>query len=309
MCDYSTPLVTALSFNTTATDLLYRKLADLIPWSNLSSIPSACDAGHAFSDISGTGTCTAFLTSYSETDPFWSANSSTVARAGSCPSGQYVQNTTTSGVQCVADNPGTVTSITASSPLTGGIITTSGTIGIPAANSSTDGYLSSGDWTTFNNKVSASSSNVCTYGIANFSINGGSTATCADQQGTVTSITFSSPLTGGTITGSGTVGITQANTSTDGYLSSTDWNTFNGKLGSVPYQSTAAGMLNYTNWTATITDEGLLINTTTTKPSCAAATRGGLWVSQGAAGVTDYLYICLKNSSDSYNWVQVARGD
>lgn len=47
--------------------------------------------------------------------------------------------------------------------------------------------------------------------------------------GTVTSITASSPLTGGTITTSGSIGITQATTSTSGYLSSTDWNTFNGK--------------------------------------------------------------------------------
>ena len=48
--------------------------------------------------------------------------------------------------------------------------------------------------------------------------------------GTVTSIATSGPITGGTITTSGTIGITQATTSTDGYLSSTDWNTFNGKV-------------------------------------------------------------------------------
>jgi len=47
--------------------------------------------------------------------------------------------------------------------------------------------------------------------------------------GTVTSVGTSAPLTGGTITGTGTIGITQANTTTNGYLSSTDWNTFNSK--------------------------------------------------------------------------------
>jgi hypothetical protein len=52
--------------------------------------------------------------------------------------------------------------------------------------------------------------------------------------GTVTSIATTSPITGGTITTTGTIGISQATTSTDGYLSSTDWNIFNGKLGSVP---------------------------------------------------------------------------
>lgn len=41
-----------------------------------------------------------------ETDPLWSGNSSTVARNGNCPSGQVVQNTTNSGVQCVTSGGG-----------------------------------------------------------------------------------------------------------------------------------------------------------------------------------------------------------
>ena len=53
--------------------------------------------------------------------------------------------------------------------------------------------------------------------------------TPATGSGTVTSIATTSPITGGTITTSGTIGITQANGSTDGYLSSSDWNTFNNK--------------------------------------------------------------------------------
>lgn len=53
--------------------------------------------------------------------------------------------------------------------------------------------------------------------------------TPASGSGTVTSIATTSPITGGTITTSGTIGITQANGSTDGYLSSSDWNTFNNK--------------------------------------------------------------------------------
>jgi hypothetical protein len=46
----------------------------------------------------------------------------------------------------------------------------------------------------------------------------------------VTSVTAAAPLTGGTITTTGTIGITQATSTTDGYLSSTDWNTFNNKF-------------------------------------------------------------------------------
>jgi hypothetical protein len=57
----------------------------------------------------------------------------------------------------------------------------------------------------------------------------GSVDTTAYGTGSVTSIATSAPLTGGTITTSGTIGISQATTSTNGYLSSTDWNTFNGK--------------------------------------------------------------------------------
>jgi hypothetical protein len=47
--------------------------------------------------------------------------------------------------------------------------------------------------------------------------------------GTVTSIATSAPLTGGTITTSGTIGISQANGSQSGYLSFTDWTIFNTK--------------------------------------------------------------------------------
>jgi hypothetical protein len=47
--------------------------------------------------------------------------------------------------------------------------------------------------------------------------------------GTVEEITTTAPITGGTITTTGTIGITQASFGADGYLSSTDWNTFNNK--------------------------------------------------------------------------------
>ena len=74
---------------------------------------------------------------------------------------------------------------------------------IGPASTSTDGYLTSTDWNTFNNK-----------GTGN---------------GTVTSIATTSPILGGTITDTGTISIQQADTSKDGYLSATDWNTFKNK--------------------------------------------------------------------------------
>ena len=56
--------------------------------------------------------------------------------------------------------------------------------------------------------------------------------------GTVTSVGTSAPLTGGTITTTGSLGITQADSTTDGYLSSTDWNTFNGKQNALTLTTT-----------------------------------------------------------------------
>jgi len=69
-------------------------------------------------------------------------------------------------------------------------------------------------------------------------INGVGYSLAADRTwsvGTVTSVGTSAPLTGGTITGSGTIGINQSNTTTDGYLSSTDWNIFNNKQANLGY--------------------------------------------------------------------------
>ena len=59
--------------------------------------------------------------------------------------------------------------------------------------------------------------------------------------GTVTSVATTAPITGGTITGSGTIGITQASSTTDGYLSSTDWTTFNSKQNAITNPVTGTG--------------------------------------------------------------------
>ena len=92
---------------------------------------------------------------------------------------------------------GTVTSVTVSGlPLSTGGTETTPVISIAQANGTTAGYLSSTDWTTFNSK------------------------------GTVTSIATTGPLTGGPITGAGTLGINQASASQDGYLAQADFSAF-----------------------------------------------------------------------------------
>lgn len=82
--------------------------------------------------------------------------------------------------------------------------------------------------------------------------------------GTVTSIATTAPITGGTITTTGTIGIDQADGSTDGYLSSTDWNTFDAKQDTITLSTTGTSgaatligaTLNIPNYTNTATISG-----------------------------------------------------
>jgi hypothetical protein len=96
-------------------------------------------------------------------------------------------------------NVGTVTSVTGTSP----VVSSGGAtpaISMAAASTTTDGYLTSTDWNTFNSKGS----------------------------GTVTSVSATSPVTS-TGGATPTIAMPAATTSVNGYLTSTDWNTFNGK--------------------------------------------------------------------------------
>lgn len=100
--------------------------------------------------------------------------------------------------------------------ITGGtnaVIGSGVTIEVDQADSINDGYLSSTDWNTFNNKEPA--------------------VTKGNLTETVSSVLT---ITGGSnsVIGSGvTVEVSQADAVTDGYLSSTDWGTFNSKLNDV----------------------------------------------------------------------------
>jgi hypothetical protein len=96
-------------------------------------------------------------------------------------------------------------------------------------------WIVSLDW----GKITSTPTTLAGYGITDGALNtttltiNGTTYDLTENRtwsvGTVTSIATTGPLTGGTITGSGTIGITQAGASSDGYLSSADWNAFNNK--------------------------------------------------------------------------------
>ena len=119
---------------------------------------------------------------------------------------------------------GTVTSIATSSPITGGPITNTGTIGITKATSSVDGYLSNVDWNSFNGKQD--------------------------------SLTFYSPLLKSGVS----VTLPQATALVDGFLDSADWTIFNNKLSSVglsmPVAFTVANSPLTANGTIEVTGAG-----------------------------------------------------
>jgi len=110
-------------------------------------------------------------------------------------------------------------------------------------------WITSLAWT----KITGTPTTLAGYGITDgvsssrtLTINGVTYDLTADRSwsvGTVTSVGTSGPLTGGTITGSGTIGITQAGASSDGYLSSTDWNTFNNKQNALTNPVTGTGTI------------------------------------------------------------------
>lgn len=117
----------------------------------------------------------------------------------------------------------------ATAPVTYG----NGVIGITQSGSSTNGYLSSTDWNTFNNKQAALSGTgfvkisgtTITYDNSTY-LTSVDTSNISNFHVKVKSVfTGTAPIT----YANGTIGITQSGTSSNGYLSSTDWNTFNNK--------------------------------------------------------------------------------
>jgi hypothetical protein len=145
----------------------------------------------------GTGQSSAFVTG----GVVYGSSTSALAVTPIGTTGQVLTSSGAGAPTWTTPTTGTVTSVTGTAP----VVSSGGTtpaISMAAATTSVNGYLTSTDWNTFNNKQPAGSY--------------------------LTSVTASSPLSGSGTAGSPLI-IAQATTSTSGYLSSTDWTTFNNK--------------------------------------------------------------------------------
>lgn len=322
-------------YNQTGANATFRKQADLVNFTNVTAFPSSnpnCANGQFVQNLSLssggvlTSVCQTAITSNNITGNGAANNVSKWSSASNLVSSSLYDNGT---------NVGLFTSV-------------------PTANLSVNGTLNATTIYQGANQVAGTGNSAsCTYGIQNLTTvsSGAPSLTCAAQQGTVTSIGTTSPITGGTITTSGTIGInvlnftqsgyvtnvtTGLNVTKDGNISLANTNVAPSTYGgtstvgvftlnaqgqatsasnttiSIPYANLTGIPTSFGNWsnstTVTSTDDGIQIRTTANHPTCNSAARGTIWGNQSASGTADYLYWCAKAANDSYNWVQIAYG-
>jgi hypothetical protein len=183
---------------------------------------------------------------------------------------------------------GTVTTLTAAAgtPISISNNTTTPELSMNAASASVPGYLLSADWTTFNNKQNAingtgfvkATGTTISYDNSTYLTTTDAASTYLTQSNATStytpltrSISTTAPLQGGgDLSANRTLSITQATTSANGFLTSTDWNTFNGKQNTISLTTTGTSglatfngtTLNIPNYTAsggtgTVTSVGL----------------------------------------------------
>ena len=235
---------------------------------------------------------------------------------------------------------GTVTSVTGTSP----VVSSGGNtpaISMPAATTSVSGYLTSTDWNIFNgkqaagtyvNSVSGTTGRITSTGgvtpvidlasgVATAGTTGSSTlipvvtidtygrvtsiTTASNPQGTVTSVTGTAPVVS---SGGATPAISMAaaNTTTNGYLTSTDWNTFNGKSNTNGTVTSVAALTLGT----TGTDLSSTVATGTTTPVITLQVPTASATNRGALSSADWTTFNGKAPSVTYttNYVPYGQG-
>ena len=181
-------------------------------------------AGGTVTGVSGTSPINSNGSSTTPTISIDTANASTTGALTSTDWNTFNNKTS---------NTGTVTGVSGTSPVasSGG---TTPTISMAAANTSTSGYLTSADWNTFDTASQKTITDFTDAGSSTITLtldqSDGSTLTTSfsNPQGTVTGVSGTAPVvsSGGT---SPTISMPAASTGTSGYLTSANWNTFNGK--------------------------------------------------------------------------------
>ena len=136
-----------------------------------------------------------------------------------------------------------LTSLSGSAPIT--YNSSTGAIGITQATTSTNGYLSATDWNTFNGKQSALTLGNVTESVSNV-------------------LMFPDGGTNKTI-GNLSIQVVQAGSTSSGYLSTTDWNTFNNKQNAITLTTTGtSGAATFSGGTLNIPQyQGVLTNPVT----------------------------------------------
>ena len=126
-------------------------------------------------------------------------------------SGNFTAGTITASLTGTASNNALSSrTISTSAPLSGGgDLSANRTLSITKATTSVDGYLAATDFTIFNNKEPAQTKGTISSSYGPLVVSGGASSTVGPT------VTFTLP---------------KATSSQDGYLSSTDWSTFNNKL-------------------------------------------------------------------------------
>ncbi len=183
------------------------------------------------------------------------------------------------------------TTLTATSPLTGGgDLSTNRAFGCQAASTSQAGCLSAADWNTFNSKQSAGS-----YVLQSITL------------------TATAPITGGgDLSTNRSFGCTAASTSVAGCLSSTDWNTFNNKQPAGSYLTaavTSVGLVGTTNQitvtgASPITSTGswtLSLPSTLAIPSAATASTQAQNNNSTSPATTAYVDLAVANAVSGVN--------
>jgi len=132
-----------------------------------------------------------------------------------------------------------LTSLSGTAPIT--YNSSTGAIGITQATTSTDGYLSATDWNTFNGKQSALTLGNVSEVVSNV-------------------LMFPDGGTNKTI-GNLTIQVVQAGSTTNGFLSTTDWNTFNNKQNTITLTTTGtSGNATFSSNTLNIPNYGTALS-------------------------------------------------